>query len=307
MIVMRPHVLRRGWTMVQTVLDRPHLRAARTAYRRYYGTGTHRTASAAAYYGVLTMLPFLGLFYVLLAQLAHAVPNFLRSSRRALQATLGLSPGVVANLYSAQGTASLRSVLTLLGVVGLVYAGVNWMDAVEQGLWSVWPRATGRTWWRRYLRRWATLLVTLPGLLLIVLVAVFVGRSPYRLLIDDGLHFARSTILLSEVAALIATVVLAGLLCYAAYRRVGTAPPDRSVRLAALLAGVAVGGLAAIGAFALPVVLSNPYGIVVVILALMLWVSASVRAMLAMAVWARTRDDGHRANAQVAPARLTST
>jgi membrane protein len=292
MIVMRPRVLRRGWTMVLTVLDRPYLRAVRTAYRRYYATGTHRTASAAAYYGILTMLPFLGLFYLLLAQLAHADPNFLRSSRRALQASLGLSPSVVANLYSAQGTASLRSALTLLGVVGLVYAGVNWMDAVEQGVWSVWPRESARNWWRRYLRRWTTLLVTLPGLLLIVLVAVFVGRSPYRLLIDNGLHFGRLTVVLLEVAALIATVVLAGLLCYVAYRRVGTAPPNRSVRLAALVAGVAVGGLAAIGAFALPLALSNPYGIVVAILALMLWVSASVRAMLAMAVWARTRDDG---------------
>ncbi len=291
---MRPRGPHRGWTVVRTVLDRPHVRAARTAYQRYYGAGTHRTASAAAYYGILTMLPFLGLFYLLLAQLAHADPNFLRSSRRALQASLGLSPTVVANLYSAQGTASLRSVLTLLGVVGLVYAGVNWMDAVEQGLWSVWPRAAAANWWRRYLRRWATLLVTLPGLLLIVLVAVFVGRSPYRLLIDDGLHFGRLTVLLSEVAALIATVVLAGLLCYAAYRRVGTAPPDRRVRLAALLAGVAAGGLAAIGAFALPLALSNPYGIVVAILAVMLWVSASVRAMLAMAVWAITGNGGEQ-------------
>ncbi|HEY3607281.1 MAG TPA: YhjD/YihY/BrkB family envelope integrity protein [Pseudonocardiaceae bacterium] len=282
------HAVDGSRNMVRTVLDRPHLRAARTAYQRYYRAGTHRTASAAAYYGILTMLPFLGLFYLLLAQLAHTDPNFLRSSRRALQASLGLSPGVVANLYSAQGTASLRSVLTLLGVVGLVYAGVNWMDAVEQGVWSVWPRAGAANWWRRYLRRWATLLVTLPGLLLIVLVAVFVGRSPYRLLIDDGLHFGRLTVLLGEVAALIATVVLAGLLCYAAYRRVGTAPPDPRVRLAALLAGVAVGGLAAIGAFALPLALSNPYGIVVAILAVMLWVSASVRAMLAMAVWATT-------------------
>jgi len=162
------------------VLDRPRVRVARTAYQRYYGAGTHRTASAAAYYGILTMLPFLGLFYLLLAQLAHADPNFLRSSRRALQASLGLSPSVVANLYSAQGTASLRSVLTLLGVVGLVYAGVNWMDAVEQGLWSVWPRAAAVSWWRRYLRRWATLLVTLPGLLLIVLVGSFAAAaSPF--------------------------------------------------------------------------------------------------------------------------------
>lgn len=277
--------------MVQTVLDRPYLRAARTTYQRYYATGTHRTASAAAYYGILTMLPFLGLFYLWLGQLAHADPHFLRSSRRALQASLGLSPGVVANLYSAEGTASLRSVMTLLGVVGLVYAGVNWMDAIEQGLWSVWRREPPTNWWHRYLRRWATLLVTLPGLLLIVLVAVFVGRSPYRLLIDDGVHFARLTVLLSEVAALIATVLLATVLCYVAYRRVGTAPPNPSVRLAALLGGVAVGGLAAIGAFALPLALSNPYGIVVAILAVMLWVSASVRAMLAMAVWARTRDD----------------
>jgi uncharacterized BrkB/YihY/UPF0761 family membrane protein len=205
MIVMRPGLLRCGWTMVQTVLDRPYLRAARTAYRRYYAAGTHRTASAAAYYGILTMLSFLGLFYLLLAQLAHADPNFLRPSRRALQASLGLSPSVVANLYSAQGTASLRSVLTLLGIVGLVYAGVNWMDAVEQGLWSVWPREPAANWWRRYLRRWVTLLVTLPGLLLIVLVAVFVGRSPYRLLIDEGLHYTLPQLIGPAVAATLIT------------------------------------------------------------------------------------------------------
>lgn len=291
MIVAPPSVPRRRWPLVHAVLGRPFVRTARTAYQRYYATGTHRTSSAAAYYGILTMLPFLGLFYVVLGQLAHADPNFLRSSRRALQTSLGLSPSVIANLYSAQGTASLRAVLTLLGVAGLAYAGVNWMDAVEQGLWSVWRWEPAAAWWRRYLRRWATLLVTLPGLLLTVLVAVFVGRSPYRLLIDDGQHLTRLTVVLLEVTALVVTVLLAALLCYGAYRLVGAAPASRDVRLAALLAGVVIGGLAALGAFALPLALSNPYGIVVAILAVMLWVNASVRAMLSMAAWASATGD----------------
>lgn len=284
-------VWRRGWEVVQSVLGWPYIRTVRDAYQRYYGKGTHRTASAAAYYGILTMLPFLGLFYLLLAQLAHADPHFLRSSRRALQSSIGLSPTVVANLYSAQGTASLRAVLTLLGALGLIYAGVNWIDAIEQGLWSVWPRETHQHWLRRYARRWATLLVTLPGLLVIVLVAVFVGRSPYRLIIDGGQPVPLPDQVLLEVIALVLSVALATGLCYLAYRLVGAAPPTKAVRQAALLAGTGVGGLAAIGAVLLPFVLGNPYGIVVAILAIMLWVSGAVRAMLSMAVWAKTRAD----------------
>lgn len=292
MIVLRPRVLREGWTLVQRILDWPFVKTVRIAYQRYYGSGAHRTSGAAAYYGILTMLPFLALFYLLLAQLAHADPNVVRSGRHAIQGTIGLSPNVAAELYSAEGTAGLRAVLTLLGGLGLLYAGNNWIDAIEQGLWSVWPRISARTWWRRYLRRWATLLVTLPSLVLIVLVAVFVGRSPYRIMITQGIRFRLSSVVLLEAAALVITVVLATALMYLAYRVVGAAPSTPTVRMAALFAGTGVGGLAAVGAFLLPLVLSNPYGIVVAILAIMLWVSGSVRAMLSMAVWAKAQDDG---------------
>lgn len=292
MIVLRPRVLREGWTLVQRVLNWPFVKTVRIAYQRYYGSGAHRTSGAAAYYGILTMLPFLALFYLLLAQLAHADPNVVRTGRHAIQSTIGLSPNVTAELYSAEGTAGLRAVLTLLGGIGLLYAGNNWIDAIQQGLWSVWPRVSDQNWWRRYLRRWATLLVTLPSLVLIVLVAVFVGRSPYRILMSQGDHFRLSSIVLLEAVALVVTVVLATALMYLAYRLVGAAPPTPTVRVAALFAGAGVGGLAAVGAFLLPLVLSNPYGIVVAILAIMLWVSGSVRAMLSMAVWAKAQDDG---------------
>ncbi len=276
------------WTKVRSALNWPLVRRARSAYQSYYAAGTHRTSAAAAYFGILTLLPFLGLFYLLLADIAHTDPHFLRSSREALQRSVGLSPRVVANLYSAEGTASLRAVLTLLGAVGLIYAGVNWMDAVEEGLRSVWARATDARWWRRYLHRWATLLVTLPSVLLIVVVAVFVGRSPYRLLADDGELIPRPDQYLLEAAAFVVAVGLGTIVCYTAYRRVGAAPASGHVRLAALLAGIGIATLSSLGAFALPLALSNPYGIVVAILAIMLWVSGSVRAMLAMAVWART-------------------
>ena len=284
--MLRPRVPRWAESRVRTLLGWPPARIARAAYQRYYALGTHRTAGGAAYFGILTLLPFLGLAYLLLAQLAHADPNFLRNSRHTLQTSLGLTPNVVALLYSAQGTAGLRAFLTLLGVVGLVYAGVNWIESIEQGLRAVWPRPSAGYWLRRYANRWLTLLVTLPSVFLIVLVAVFVGRSPYRLLIDSGQRLTHGQQLGLEFLALICTVLLASLLCYVAYRRIGAAPPSRRVRQAALLAGAGIALLASAGAIALPLVLGNPYGIVLTILAVMLWVSGAVRAMLAMAVWA---------------------
>ena len=193
---------------------------------------------------------------------------------------------MVALLYSAQGTAGLRAFLTLLGVVGLVYAGVNWIESIEQGLWSVWPRRTSPLWWRRYLVRWLTLLITLPSVLLVVLVATFVGRSPYRLPADAGEPIPRGAIAGLEILAFVLAAVLASVVCHVAYRRIGSAPATGRVRLAASLAGAGIAALASAGAVALPLVLGNPYGIVLTILAVMLWISGSVRTMLAMAVWA---------------------
>ena len=284
--MLRPKVPRWAESRVHTLLGWPPARTVRAAYQRYYALGTHRTAGGAAYFGILTLLPFLGLAYLFLAQLAHTDPNFLRNSRHALQTSLGLSPNVVALLYSAQGTAGLRAFLTLLGVVGLVYAGVNWIESIEQGLRSVWPRPSSGFWLRRYAIRWLTLLITLPSVLLIVLVAVFVGRSPYRLLIDAGDRLTHGQQLGLELFALVCTVLVASAVCYLAYRRIGAAPPNKRVRQAALLAGTGIAVLASAGSIALPLVLGNPYGIVLTILAVMLWISGAVRAMLAMAVWA---------------------
>jgi membrane protein len=277
----------------QQELDRrPAARRALATYRRYYALGLHRTASAATYYAVLTLFPFLSLLYILLAQWVQADPNFLRRSRQVVENGLGLSPSVVAKLLNAEGTASLHAFLALLGVVGLAYAGLVWMDTVRLGLRSIWAKETARAvWWRRYLGQWATLLATLPSLVLVLGLAVFISRSPYRLLSDSGLRIPPLWRYPIEVAALAVTVFWASLVCYVAYRRLGHAQPGKNVKLAALVSGTCLGVLAAVAAFLLPITLSNPYGIVVAILGMMLWVSGAIRVTLAMAVWADTGPD----------------
>jgi membrane protein len=262
------------------------------SYRRYYALEMHRTASAATYYAVLTLFPFLSLLYLLLAQWVQADPNFLRRSRQVVQNSLGLNASVVAKLLNAEGTASLHAFLALLGVVGLAYAGLVWMDTVRKGLRSIWVKETERvTWWRRYLGQWATLLATLPSLVLVLGLAVFISRSPYRLLSDSGLRIPLLWRFPIEGAALVVTVFWASVVCYVAYRWLGNAKPATNVKLAALVSGTCLGVLAAVAAFLLPIALSNPYGIVVAILAMMLWVSGAIRVTLAMAVWADTGPD----------------
>ncbi|HEY4024351.1 MAG TPA: YhjD/YihY/BrkB family envelope integrity protein [Pseudonocardiaceae bacterium] len=271
----------------QQVLERrPATRRVLVTHRRYYAAGLHRTASAATYFAVLTLFPFLGLLYLLLAQLAQADPKFLRGSREALQTSLGLSANVIAKIYSAEGAASLHAFLILLGAVGLAYAGLVWMETFRQGLRSVWVTdAESGSWLRRYLGQWATLLVTLPSLIMVLGLAIFISRSPYRLLSDSGLRIPLLWRFPLEGGALALTVLWATLVCYVAYRWLGHARPTRDVKLAALVAGLCLATLAAIAAFLLPLILSNPYGIVVAILAMMLWVSGGIRVTLAMAVW----------------------
>ncbi|HEV3355526.1 MAG TPA: YhjD/YihY/BrkB family envelope integrity protein [Pseudonocardiaceae bacterium] len=271
---------------------RPAIRRVDVSYRHYYELGMHRTASAATYYAVLTLFPFLSLLYLLLAQWVQADPAFLRRSRQVVQNSLGLSSSVVAKLLNAEGSASLHAFLALLGVVGLAYAGLVWMDTVRHGLRLVWVKETERVlWWRRYLRQWATLVATLPSLALVLGLAVFTSRSPYRLLSDSGLRIPLLWRYPIEGGALAFTVFWASLVCYVAYRWLGKAQPTKNVKLAALVSGTCLGVLAAVAAFLLPITLSNPYGIVVAILAMMLWVSGAIRVTLAMAVWAASGTD----------------
>jgi hypothetical protein len=98
------------------------------------------------------------------------------------------------------------------------------------------------------------------GVALVLVLAVFIGRSPYRLLSDSGLRIPPLWRYPIEAAALAGTVFWASLVCYVAYRRLGHAPPDKNVKLAALVSGACLGVLAAVPAFLLPITLSNPYG-----------------------------------------------
>src|SRR5487761_1833596 len=106
-----------GDSMLNRLLDRyqrelarrPAIRRLDVSYRRYYELGMHRTASAATYYAVLTLFPFLSLLYLLLAQWVQADPAFLRRSRQVVQNSLGLSSSVVAKLLNAEGSASLHA------------------------------------------------------------------------------------------------------------------------------------------------------------------------------------------------------
>lgn len=289
--------------IIDRTLRRPFVRRVLAARQHYYSAGMHRTAGAACYFGVLTLLPFLGLLYLLMAQIAAANPRFLRRSRLNLQDGLGLSASTIARLYSAEGTATLKAVLTVLGVVGLTYAGVAWMDTIRQGLRLVWSDGPDQPWWRLLFRQWLTLLVALPSVLIVVGLAAFVSPTPYLWLASDGLHVAKLLRIVLEVLALLLAVGWASLISYVAYRWLGGAHPRAEVRWAAGASGAGLSLLAAVVIALLPLVVSDPYGIVVLILALMLWVSASVRIVLAAAVWAASAPDQQG----LAPAPRSST
>lgn len=279
---------RGGWLAAQSVLRRPLVVRGRAAWRRYYAIGMNRTASAVTYFAVLTLFPFISLLYLGAGQLVASDPRFLGRSRSALRDSLGLSDSVVVKLYSAEATASIRATMVIIGLVGLVYAGWAWMDSFRYGVRCAWAPDAAVGWLRRYLRDWVTLMVTLPSVLIMVVLSVFISGGPYHVLVDLGVPVELGWRRPLQVLAFLITLVWSSGMTYLAYRRVGGAGPSRALWSAALACGVCLTVLCVAGVTILRDEINDPYGIVVALLALMLWVSAAVRVVLAGAIWATT-------------------
>ncbi|MBV2367160.1 YihY/virulence factor BrkB family protein, partial [Streptomonospora nanhaiensis] len=267
---------------------RPVADHAVRAYERYADVQGDRLAAAVTYYAFLSFFPLLALAYAAVGYAAAVEPAARDHLERALAESLpGLSEGLpVAEIAAARTGAGV------VGLLGLLYAGVGALGAVREALHRVWLKdVTGGPG--------VVLAKAADVLVMAVLGACLLGSVALTSVAQAATHWLLGWVGLAEsVVALAATRVLALVIAIAVdtvifvvvfSRLSGTRRPLRLLWPGALLAAAGFEILKAGGALLLGGTLSNPvYASFAVVVGLLVWINLVMRMVLLCAAWTAT-------------------
>ncbi|HSF25878.1 MAG TPA: YihY/virulence factor BrkB family protein [Actinomycetes bacterium] len=274
---------------------RPAIRHLVAAIHHYGAIHGNQHAAAISYFAFLSFFPLVALGFAVLGFLGRSRPDLvaemLDTVRNYLPGLVGDGPGQI-NLSSIASSAAGAS---LIGFVGLFYAGLGWVDALRTGLRDVWDTVTPRR--NLVVRKLIDVAVLVVlGLSLLASVAISsVATSATRLVLDwldlaDGFVATGSVRVLAAVAALISD----GVVLFVLFRRLPGRPVGwRTALRGSLLGVVLLETLKLVGTLLLGRVTTNPvYGTFAVVVGLMIWLSLVSRAVLLSAAWAVTGPGG---------------
>lgn len=268
----------------------PHTGRALAAYSRYYRIDLRDAASAVVYYSTLSLLPVLVLGYLGLAWLAQHHPHRYKNADQNLAKTIGIPVQDVSSLFNAQAHALLTATTSIIGVMGVLYGAWAWMNTLARAQRTIWGTEDDPVPWRRGARDTVAALTAIPLMFLGFAVS---GMSWGRLRV----RWHHSGASLQTLATLVASIVLLAVgtalftvvghqLC----RRLGGAPATKDLWRSAAATGLCAAVLSAAAQEIVRHTASNPYGIVIDFVGLMVWVSIVIRIHLSLTLWAAEED-----------------
>lgn len=283
----------RGKAVVATAQRRApwfdHLARAASRYKRDSGD---RLAAALTYYAFLSVFPLLLLALSVLGYVLARDPDL---QVRAL-ATLGKNfPGVYDGLQENLDRAmERRRAAGLVGLAGLLWAGLGWLGAMRDSLRLMWHHDLGTG---NLAQKKAVDLATMLGLgvtlgLSVLITGVFAGSASWVLnrmgLVDHGLPTTIVTALVAFAIGVLADVALFAFL-FTRLPRIDR--PRRTVLRGALFAAVGFGVLKFAGRFYIAHFISagsKVFGTFAVVAGLLVWINLFSRFVLYAAAWTVT-------------------
>ena len=261
------------------------------ALARYWNDSCDRLAAAVTYYGFLSLFPLL---LVVASVTGFLLRNQRTRQQRLLEYLSGYLPTSLAEQL-VQIVSDHAGTTGLLGLLGLLIAGLGWVDTLRESIRAVWhqPSPSGSI-----LRKKVLDVMILAGLGLTALLSVgvsavatrlagwgydLVGISPDQVVARLGLQ------LLALVLALLSDVAL---LTYLLLRLPRTAEPFFRIVRAAFVGALLLEVAKYLGFYYFSVILArgaNVYGIsLATAIGLLLWVNLMARFMMFTAAWAVT-------------------
>ncbi|GGK76807.1 trehalose-binding protein [Sphaerisporangium melleum] len=256
-------------------------------FHRYQSQRGDRLAGAVTYFAFLSFFPLLALAFSLFGYVLSVRPDALATFVRAVDQQL---PGLAGRLR-IQDLAAARTSAGLIGLLGLLYAGLGVVDALRGALQEMCVSCEPPVnWFVGKLRDLVALL--LIGLTLVVSVVVGGFAVQATGTIAGWLGFGESVVatalvrtagvLISVLADMLVFLVILGWMA-----RVGQ--PVLITLKGALLGAAGFGVLKQAATLLLGHTLGNPiYGAFAVIVGLLVWLNLSTRWALYVAAWTAT-------------------
>lgn len=262
------------------------------AFDRHSDVLGNHVAAAITYFGFLSFFPLLALAFAVVGYVSVVYPGARDGITSAVQGAfpslVGTGPGEINidDVVAAKGAAGL------VGLVGLLYAGLGWVDSLRAGLRRVFGTLDEPLSFLR--KKMADLLVLLlfgTALLASVVVSSLATSATAYVLgtvgLDDSLV---ATALLKALAVLLALAVDAVLFAILFSRLSGARLSWHQLRSGALLGAVGFEILKLLGTFLVARTTSNPvYATFGVVVGLLVWINLVSKLLVYAAAWTATQ------------------
>ena len=267
---------------------RPFLDHLIRALGRYRADAGDRQAAAVTFFGFLSFFPILALAtsvlsYALGDEAVGTVVREVNSYAPGLADQLGLEE-ILSNNTKA-------GVAGLLGLVGLLYSGLGWVDALREAIRAMWHHNVKAG---NFLVKKAKDVVILLGLGVTVVasVAVSAATGAFTDVALDAIGLEKTlvaTALAKVVGITLGLATSTALFLFLFWRLPKVKSPFRRVVRGALLAAVLFELLKRVGAIYIERTTENPlYGSFAVIVGLLVWINIVSRMLLVCAAWTVT-------------------
>ena len=275
--------------LLGTVRDKvPPLDHLVRAFGRYQADAGDRQAAAVTFFGFLSFFPVLALAtsilsYALGDEAVTTVVDQVNSYAPGLAEQLGLREILTDNTKA--GAAGL------VGLLGLLYSGLGWVDALREAVRAIWHHNVKEG---NFLVKKAKDVLVLAGLgatiLLSVAVSAATGSFSSAALELVGLEDSTpATVVTWVVGVALGLLTSFALFVFLFWRLPKVQSPFRRVAKGALLAAVLFELLKRIGALYIERTTENPlYGSFAVIVGLLVWINIVSRMLLVCAAWTVT-------------------
>jgi membrane protein len=258
------------------------------AWSRYQSDGGDRLAAAITYFGFLSFFPLVALAFAILGYVVSGDSGVQREVEKGLASYL---PGLIGHgphQLSLDDIAASKASAGIIGLIGLLFTGLGWVDALRQSIKVIWhepPR--DKSFLRAKVNDLFLLVIVGGAVLTSVAVSAAATAVTDQLLSWVGLggSFAAAAVT-KALAVLVAVAVDTAVLTYLFTLVPRTPGGWRLVWRGALLGAVMLELLKVVGTFLIARTTSNPlYGTFAVVVGLLVWINLISRVLLWSASW----------------------